>query len=322
MKRIQSYIRYMLMTLMVMACMFLPKPARAQWGVIDVANLGESIYQFIEQNFQHAEEMLNLAEQLQTAVKNLENTKQTLETMKKTFQVAKQYFDAAGVLLDVYNLTEQVYRDGELAYQKIQQWSTTGAVSPTQVYALARVIKYSIKDVEDIVKYLSEQVFNEENQMTTAERLIEVRTQTKEAKKIADLIPMAINSVDSGINDIMKDFATKAMMATMSDQPEVTEKDVEKFEKTQEALKEELEGEDKPTNIKNYKGKDLKEKVINIVFISVTVLAIIFFGWNFGVYNHGDKQRSDVLWKVGAGYIIMLIVIQIFKLVIFDMLIK
>ena len=333
MKTLKTHGKRMLMALMVMACMFSPKPARAQFGVIDVANLGESIYQFIENNFQHAENLIEMGKQLETAMMNLENAKQTLQTMKNTFMVAKRYFDAAGVFVDIYNLCDQVYRDGELAYGKIQQWSSTGRVSPSQIYSLARIIKYSVKDVEDIVSYLTEEVFSEENQMTTAERMAEVRVKTQEAQDIAGTIYDAIYALDDASDDKMKEFATTAMFMTMAGKSTVTDKDIDKYNNLQEKLQETLDNsmsgegaqngtansaDGKRINIKTIEGQSLKEKVIDIVFFSVTILAIIFFGWNFGVYNHGDKQRSDVLWKVGAGYIVMVIAIQIFKIVIFQ----
>jgi len=317
-------LRSLLYTVTVGILFLLPsQTARAQFGVIDVANLGESIYQFIENNFQHAENMLEMGKQLQTALENLENTKQTLQTMKKTFTIAKKYFDAAGVLVDVYDLCEEVYYDATNAYTKIQRMASTGEISPTQVYLTARVIKEGVSDISDLTSYLKNEVFNEENQMTTEERMQETRQKIKEAKATVQTIKFTVHALDYQIGKDNRAIGQKAMDAFGVQRAETSEAMAQAQAEMEEQIKDSLrDGGSSSSPTGKYSRKALAMKALDISAYAITLLAILFFGWNFGVYNHGDRQRSDVLWKAGAGYLVMLIVIQIVKVAIIGVIIK
>lgn len=309
------------MTILSAVMLFVHVPrASAQVGVVDVANLGQAIYQAIENNYQHAENLIELGKQLGVSMESLENARKTLQNMKQTFSIAKNYFDAAGTVLQLYNLCEDVYEDGQTAISLIDRWRNGGKISPSQVYYAARIIKYSVKDMEELVNFVKDELFNEENHMTTAERADELQKQINRAKLAeaaarASVVALSISAQKPGIKN------GEQLMADIMRSTGVSEDDAAKAEeKRQKEISEiqqiidELANEDPST--KEAASKTLKKKVINIVALAITILTALFLGWNFGVFNHGDRQRSDVLWKVGGGYIVILVIIEVVKVVI------
>ncbi len=313
--------KYILTVLLAMSAVV---PGKAQLPTIDIAAIAQALDHFIEQKYMHAENIYVLGEQLSTALQNLDQAKENIRLVRKTFSVAGQFFDDANVLVDLYDNMELLKLDYLRLKNQVTYYQNHGKIHPAQLYATYRVVDQVSGRMYDTFKFTKDQILNSDNHLTLHERMQMLEKVNMEFRRYHSLIKSVSSVVDedSTLQDIEdgNKITSDALRRRPAEQ-KVSINDQQFYKKAIEELRDprsvSTNPEDPSTN--PTARKTLQAKIINIVGYAITILAVLFFGWNFGVYNHGDRQRSDVLWKVGAGYLIMMVVLQIFKTVFFNL---
>lgn len=323
----KKIVRKTIIALAVIVGALCPGRMAAQVVVANPTGLANDIYQFIEQNFQHAEVLQQYAKELQVSLQNLENVRQNLEMVRKTFSVASAYFKDASILVDTYDNLETIYRDIDRLNKRIQYYSDGGNVTPTNVYTTTKMIGEISGRAYDTWVFAKDQVLSSDNNLTLHERMEQLDKINKEFRRYHNIF-LAMNKIVSKDDEEEKEEEYSDGMEAMKDlltaNNPVGKPTKEDKQDISEAVTEAITGvendvelaagdtDSSPAPVSKAKSGDFKRNVIHISMYGITLLAILFFGWNFGVYNHGDRQRSDVLWKVGAGYLVMMIVLSVF----------
>lgn len=310
-----------LMILLVILTALVPKTARAQLATIDAANLAQNIRDFIEGNYQHAENIYVLGEQLKTALENVEKAKENIRLVRKTFSVAGKFFEDANVLVDLYDNMELLKLDYQRLRNQVIYYQNGGKISPARVYMTYKVVDQISGRMYDTFKFTKDQILNSENHLTLHERMQLLDKVNKEFRGYHSLLGTLASVVDE--EAALADMKSGAQITTTAllhrpSEPKLSVNDRAAYTKTIAELKD-------PRSVSSSSSSDINKdptlrqelmaRVFNIVTYIITILAILFFGWNFGVYNHGDHQRADVLWKVGAGYMMMMVMLQVAKTV-------
>lgn len=296
----------------------LPFLGHAQVVVTNPSGLANDIYQFIEQNYQHGEEMVQLGKQLDAALQNLNTAKENIALVRKTFSVASAYFKDAKILVDTYDNLQLLYNDMERVKSEVQYYQNNGKLSPSKIYYTMRLVGEVSGRAVDTWTFARDQVMSEDNNLSLHERMLQLDKINQEFRRYHNLFKKSMTDLDTEAKE--KDISIGAGVTyTILTQrvpngkptPEEQDDIDQSVEKASVAVAKDAGADNinaKPVKVK--KGA-FQSSVISAVAYAITALAILFFGWNFGVYNHGDRQRSDVLWKVGAGYIVMMIALSV-----------
>ena len=304
---------------MIVSCVLLPNIAKAQLVVSDPALLGNDIYTFIEQNFQHAEQIIELGKQLETAAQNLKVAKENFDMVRKTFSVASAYFKDAKILVDTYDNLQLISDDVDRVKSQVQYYQNGGKLSPSKVYYSMRLAGEIAGRAVDTWTFARDQIMSEDNNLSLHDRMEQLDAINKEFRRYHNIFKKASKDIDeeSSTADIaIGAGATYDILTKRVPNGKPTAEEKEDIEEAVEISAREV-AEDVSTGETTIKQAKVKRglfqnNVISIVSYIITILAVLFFGWNFGVYNHGDRQRADVLWKVGAGYIIMMVALSVF----------
>ena len=310
--------KYILTVLLAMSAVV---PGKAQLPTIDIAAIAQALDHFIEQKYMHAENIYVLGEQLSTALQNLDQAKENIRLVRKTFSVAGQFFDDANVLVDLYDNMELLKLDYQRLRNQVTYYQNGGKISPARVYMTYKVVDQVSGRMYDTFKFTKDQILNSENHLTLHERMQLLDKVNREFRSYHSLLGTLASVVDE--EAALADMKSGAQITTTAllhrpSEPKLSVNDRAVYTKTIAELKD-------PRSVSPSSSSDINKdptlrqglmaRVFNIVTYIITILAILFFGWNFGVYNHGDRQRSDVLWKVGAGYMMMMVMLQVAKTV-------
>ena len=299
-----------------------PYLGHAQVVVTNPTGLANDIYTFIEQNYQHGEEMVQLGKQLETALQNLGAAKENIALVRKTFTVASEYFEDATILVETYDNLQSIYNDIERIRSLVRYYENNGKVTPTQIYTTTKMIGEISGRAVDTWNFARNQIVSEKNNLTLHERMQQLDKINKEFRRYHNIFRGMANNMQKEVAkedyDDGKEIAAGALTAKIPG-GKPTEEEKEKIDQyvadvsvRVQADVENISGSTslpaKPMKV----SSEFQKRVVHIVMMVITLLAVLFFGWNFGVYNHGDRQRADVLWKVGAGYIVMMILLTVF----------
>lgn len=299
----------------------------------------QRLKEFSENHFYQLQSLEHFVNQLSTQ-------EASLKTLRDGFRVASGFYSSAGILLDLYDAVEDVSNDlGRIkntaeSFKGYRVWTDgqgLNVVNPAiKLVSLADETGGLVYDVFDFVKT---QIFNGDNSLSWTDRLNEARKALSKIrgyhsvldiiiknmdKELADHKPMGVNhpviqtltkeeTADAVAGILLGKYGNldvKAQILEDLDEGRVRNYyaniDNPAVSKETETDPEKVMGVDSKTG-----RKSTGKAIMNAVFWAITILALLFFGWNFFVVNHGDKQRMDALWKVAAGYVIMAVFTQI-----------
>lgn len=325
MRRISIFTRRWRVLAVAVAFCLLPVPGRAQPIVVsNPSGLLNDIYQFIEQNYQHLETLEQYRQQLQVSLQNLENVRQNLEMVRKTFSVASGFFKDARILVDTYDNLQRIAGDVNQVMSEVQYYQNGGKLSPYKVYYAMRLAGEISGRAVDTWNFAKDQVMSQDNNLSLHDRMMMLDAINKEFRRYHNLFKKVKKDIEEEAAEpeiaigagVTYDVLTRRVPNGKPTQEEKDDID-EVVTASQVAV---TASSASPAPKPRVKRGAFQNNVISIVSYAITILAVLFFGWNFGVYNHGDRQRSDVLWKVGAGYLIMMVTLSILDNVfIFDL---
>ncbi len=326
MRSISIFMRNWRVLAVAVAFCFLPLPGRAQVVVTDPTSLANDIYQFIEQNFQHIETLEQYGQQLKVSLENLENVKQNLDMVRKTFSVASGFFKDARILVDTYDNLQRIAGDVNQVMSEVQYYQNGGKLSPHKVYYAMRLAGEISGRAVDTWNFAKDQVMSQDNNLSLHERMMMLDEINKEFRRYHNLFKKVKKDIEEEAAEpeiaigagVTYDILTRRVP---NGKPTEEEKDdIDEVVTASQAAVTASASADPSAPRPRVKRGAFQNNVISIVSYVITILAVLFFGWNFGVYNHGDRQRSDVLWKVGAGYLIMMVALSVLDNVfIFDL---
>lgn len=307
-----------------------PYLGHAQVVVTNPTGLANDIYTFIEQNYQHGEEMIQLGHQLEAALQSLDAAKENIALVRKTFTVAAEYFEDATILVETYDNLQSIYNDVERIRKLVKYYENDGKITPTQIYTTTKMIGEITGRAVDTWNFAKNQIVSDKNNLTLHERMQQLDKINKEFRRYHNIFKGMANGMQKEVaQEDYNDGREIAAGALMTQIPggKPTEEEKDKIDQYVSDVAARVQ-----TDVENLNGgattpakpvrvsSEFQKKVIHIVMMVITLLAVLFFGWNFGVYNHGDRQRTDVLWKVGAGYIVMMIFLSVFdQVVVFNL---
>ena len=294
-----------------------------------------------------SENHLYQAQSLEQLTNQLLTQKASLETARDVFRVGSSFFKESGVLLEAYDTVDEIIDDvSEIknrvsSYKGYRVWQDGRGINVVNpLYSLGTLADETLGEVYDIISFLKNQILSPDNKLTYSERLEEIRKGLQRLRGYHSLLQSVIanmkaveNSRDftpkatiaTGNNgdrtsDEMNAFNAKVLLGNATDHDAVAEwaKSLAMGEKPNfNASVSRGKSVDKSNEEKPFDKKSAGATFVNALFLAISVLALLFFGWNFFVVNHGDKQRMDALWKVAAGYVIMAVFLQLFKAMFF-----
>ena len=313
-------------------------------------NWAQKIKEWLETNSYRATTLENFSNQLLTS-------KSTLETIKSGFRIATKFWQDAGILLEIYDAVEVVIDDVNRVKRQIEFFKKYKVYSDGMGINIVQPVSSTVKlvdrlagDVYDILGFVKTQVFAEQNSLTWGERmelaneaLHKINTDHSILNSISNDLDAQIRLMQGNLNldeqqQLAQDLGvTRVIAQNVSNDligngvdPKIWEELSASFASRGELN---MPSRQQIKNASNYRAPQKQEDnttiseeevnrsgvaIINMVFLAISLLAAVFLGWNFWQLSHGDKQHMDALWKVGAGYIIMAVFLQVFKMVFFS----
>ena len=316
----------------------------------EAKNWAQRLREFAENHSFQAQSLQSYANQLLTQ----ENT---LKTLRDGFRVASSFYSDAGILVELYDTVNEIINDvnrvnAQINYFKgYQVWQEgRGLNVVTPVISTARLVDEMVGEVNAIYGFVKNQIFRADNSLQWKDRLDLARTELAKLRQRHSFLRGLIAVLDqriaeleageslaerekeedaSGASSYTRAAATGVMLGSYGS-PEAKLEISEAVAlgkpvpivNSRSAAQNPISDDD-ATTAKKYGVDDSSGKnatgaaIVNLAWYAITILAILFFGWNFFVVNHGDKQRLDALWKVAGGYVIMTVFLQLFKVCFF-----
>ena len=292
------------------------------------------------------------ANQLLTSKSTLETIKSSFKIASKFWAdagVLLELYDAVEVVIDDVDRVKR-----QIEYFKSYKVYTDGVgINIMQpVTSTARLVAMLAGDVYDILTFVRMQVLNEENSLTWGDRMKLAKEGLERINHDHSLISAFSKDLDARIRflegkqtleeeqaEAAATGASKLISKVVSNDLMGSGLDPKIWESISASIASrgelKMPNKNRIKNATSYKGPERKEimeeagldskdkvnavgrTIANFVFVAISILAALFFGWSFWQLSHGDKQHMDALWKVSAGYIVMTLFLQVFKMVFF-----
>lgn len=315
----------------------------------------EKIKEWLETKEFQGKSIENYVNQLTTQKLSLQTLKDGFKIASGFWSKASivlDLYDAMDVIIDDVNRVKQ-----EINYYKTYKPYSDGyglnVVSPMS--STLDLVSRVSGDAYEVFSFVRDQVFNPDNSLTWEGRMDMAQKSLQRLKThhhlydaiISDLVRQKQSALDkeinalfekrkrevTGYNDVLRGQIASSLAGSSADFSAIENYaefiasggkiKLSPASKSSTIRRTMQSSSDAETVAKVY-GVDTDEginvtgrSIANMVFVVISILAALFLMWNFWQLSHGDKQHMDALWKVGAGYIIMALFIQVFKAVFF-----
>lgn len=336
MRRTRTIMRIYAAAVLAAALLLIPQRAGAQAAVVhDPVSLAAHLKNFVEEGYRHLESIEQLQNQLATQKANL-------ETLRSTVRVVSRFYENAGVLLDVYDAYEAVQRDInkiQRQAERLRTWSWHDQYGYHVTYPIestTTLIGEIGGKVYDTYKFVRDDVLDEGTAMTPDRRLELIKEGCNELRHYHNLLSSIAKDLSAGVvpeatdeqKNALKAATAQAALGSESGTDNQVEMELErmaeittKVEELTKVTETETGGNDAAASsplpgygyAEKIKKTSTLKSMTKMATLGVTVLFIILIAWGYGVFNHGDRQRTDILFKVFGGYLVVMVVIVVFN---------
>ncbi len=305
-----------------------PAPVRGQGAMVtfDATNFAINMKDFIEKSFRFTQEMENMINQLETQKANL-------ETLRKATRIVSSFYQGAGVLTDLYDTYELLSYDIDRVQRQVTRLRTNEWRRADGSYNVVYPVESTVRLVDELAgraydtyRFTKDEVLKEDNSITLDKRLDLMREGLREMRGYHS----ALRDIETHLkkqNDAAAtrresgDYARKRATARLMGY-DLSANERKVMDRALGTAVEQLSApasrgaEDKArADAERERRHQSLGSLSRFAMYGVTVLFIILIGWGYGVFNHGDRQRSDVLFKIYGGYIVMMALISVFNAV-------
>ena len=319
MKRIKNPIKVLLV---VAALMMVSPSVKAQIPVTDAGHIGETIRQGIMEQAQFLEQIKQGASQLLEA-------QDIGDVMRGAYRTISPMLKNSSELRNLYTNYLLIQDDIERVKFFISTVES-GTVSPTRIARLYSLSDRVLKDAYEEIKYITDIVLNPAELLNSADRLEKIEELNESLMSNGTLIDDMLedikvakakraaaaaekNYVNNAFNKINVDgnAPTITPSINLSDIPSLS--DPRKI-----GAETDVTGSYNLDNAtKKFTDKVTIDRIFNIASLLIGIIAVGYSAWNFAMKNSGDRQRQDSQFKVFAGMLIGILLLQALKAMFF-----
>lgn len=302
--------------LATVALIFGETKAHAQFSVTDIPLLAQEITAWVDEITAAGDQLVKLGESVEKAEQMVNKTKEIIEKTKDIYNKIDPYIDAGKKVYDIYRETERIGYDFKMLEQYIATFGQT-KLSPSKIRALRMQATRLATELEMIVTDI-QAVLNAVTNLTTKDRDDALKEGKENLEKITGEIEGSMyEDVYALVNNELEKDIQLQVQAAFGEIPSSEDEKIfdERLKKIVNEAKKKIVGQDE--ELYDADAATTVDRAFNLVTAIIGVLAVLMLVWAFGSRVKGEPRHQDALWKVFAGLIFILLLLQVIKVTIF-----
>lgn len=295
--------------------------SRAQIPTTDGAVLGENVAQSIQNDLNHLDEMKQQLQQL------LES-KSINSAVSSAYRLISGAVKDAPLLRQLYQNYLQVQTDIEKV-KTFAYYAESGQISPARLASMFRIADDILADAVEEFTYIKQYILSPDESISVKDRLEEL-----------EKLNAKLSGNSSLLNQICDDIRERAAKKAAEEQSQEYVKNAFNVSLAQNAptLTPSIDFSDIPsltaprkigsdTDVtggytvkdaqRKFTDKATVESIFNVASLLIGIIAVGYTAWNFAMKNSGERQRQDSQFKVFAGMLIGILLLQALKAMFF-----
>lgn len=288
--------------------------ASAQFAVTDLPLLAQEIIAWTD-------EIIAAGDQLSKLTDSVNKYQEMIDKTKAIYNKIDPYIQSGKTLYEVYRETDRIAYD----FKMLEQYITNvgqGKLTPSKIRALRMQATLLAKELEYIVQDV-QKILDPFTNFSTKDREEATEKKKEDLEKISETVEETMHTDALGmINAELERSIQSSTMAAigMISSPEQEKKRDEMLKKVYKKVGN-TAGVDGSNETELYKTDSTTtvDKVFDFVTAVIGVMAVLMLVWAYGSRAKGEPRHQDALWKVFAGLIFILLLLQVLKVTIFGL---
>lgn len=317
-------VKRILVVMTAVLLLSIPHEARAQFSTIDGANLGVNTATKIQ-------DAAEWAESIEVAWQSLMNAQDLQSTISSAYRLISRTVKDASILRDLYQNYLLIQADIE-SVKRFLDYIESGYVTPSRIASMYTIADNVLVDAYDEMKYITDVLLDPSESMSMMERLNKISELNSKMQKDRYLLDAIMEDTKKDMNDTKTQEQADDYVAAafgrieepkVSIMPSINLTDIAKLEDPRN-LNLDLDIETDITSGYTIKDAEAKftapktvDSIFNVASLLIGIIAVGYTVWNFAMKNSGDRQKQDSQFKVFAGMLIGILLLQALKVMFF-----
>lgn len=267
------------------------------------------------------DELTSAGDQLAQLTKSVEKYEQMIKKTQDIYNKIDPYVKSGKTMYEVYRETDRIAYD----FKMLEEYITNvgqGKLTPSKIRALRMQATLLAKELEYIVQDV-QKILDPFTNFSTKDREEATEKKKEDLEKISATVEESMRADALGlINAELERSIQNSTMAALGliNSPEEQKKQDDMIKKIckEVARKSGVTNTNEADLYKTDANADVTvDKVFDFVTAVIGVMAVLMLVWAYGSRAKGEPRHQDALWKVFAGLIFILLLLQVLKVTIF-----